>query len=330
MSQSHRRGFTLIELLVVIAIIAILIGLLLPAVQKVREAAARMRCSNNLKQLALGAHQYHDANESFPPGESSPGPDGRYSNLLIELMPWVEQGSLARSWNYQSPAANFGPNGSPASVPVSTFVCPSSTVPKTLTFGSTVLAISTYGGNGGIRSFPSTRATGDGMFGYQFGAIRSRVGLLDVTDGTSNTILLGERNPIDSSLDSWMDSPIQPTPDPPMLSTANFCGWSGQYNRSIGGGQLLAGSVQINHAHPAVFVPPPPPLPGQPPTPPPPADWGTLGPQYWDRLSAYGSRHPSSANFAFGDGSVRSLRTNIPVDTLAKMSTRAGGEVISE
>ena len=280
MSESRRRrGFTLIELLVVIAIIAVLIGLLLPAVQKVREAASRMRCSNNLKQLALAAHQYHDANDNFPPGESNPGPEGRYSNLLIELLPWIEQGSLAARWNFQNPAANFGGVGSAASFPVSTFVCPSANIPATLTFGSTVLGVSTYGGNGGTRSFPSTRATSDGIFGYEINGSRSRARFNDIIDGTSNTILLGERNPVDGALDSWLNSPVQPTPEPPLLSTSSYCGWSGQFSKSIGGGQLLAGSVPINYSHPEAFVPPPPVLPGQPPPVIPPASWGTLGSQ---------------------------------------------------
>src|SRR5579859_1367786 len=103
-SPRHRPAFTLIELLVVIAIIGILIGLLLPAVQKVREAANRIRCSNNLKQLALAAHHHHDAQGEFPNGlHTVESIDGRYANGTcweVELLPYYEQENLKKKWDY--------------------------------------------------------------------------------------------------------------------------------------------------------------------------------------------------------------------------------------
>src|SRR5215218_1117720 len=99
-----RRGFTLIELLVVIAIIAVLIGLLLPAVQKVREAASRLRCQSHLKQIALAAHGYHDTRGAFPGAIEQGGP--RYSSLFVELLPHVEQDPLYKQWDFANPQTN--------------------------------------------------------------------------------------------------------------------------------------------------------------------------------------------------------------------------------
>src|SRR5439155_8583988 len=111
MTHSPRRaGFTLIELLVVIAIIALLIGLLLPAVQKVRDAAARSQCQNNLKQLALAAHNYHNDRKAFPPGvyqlPFAAPPKFRGVTLFVYLLPYLEQDNLFRGWDFTDPLNN--------------------------------------------------------------------------------------------------------------------------------------------------------------------------------------------------------------------------------
>src|SRR2546423_9736112 len=120
-SQKARDAFTLIELLVVIAIIGILVGLLLPAVQKVREAASRAQCQNNLKQIGLGLHNYHDANRALPPARIDDG-----ATWAVFILPYIEQDNLHKLWDYKKP----WPDQSLACLAaaqggIKTYVCPS-------------------------------------------------------------------------------------------------------------------------------------------------------------------------------------------------------------
>src|SRR5262249_29943925 len=127
--QAGRSGFTLIELLVVIAIIAVLIGLLLPAVQKVREAASRIKCQNNLKQLGLAVHHYANANDNFFPlgQELLPNSQQTKSTFFIKLLPYVEQDNLYVQWDFANPAnntSNASAAASRAATIIPTFLCP--------------------------------------------------------------------------------------------------------------------------------------------------------------------------------------------------------------
>jgi prepilin-type N-terminal cleavage/methylation domain-containing protein/prepilin-type processing-associated H-X9-DG protein len=206
----RRKGFTLIELLVVIAIIAILIALLVPAVQKVRAAAARAQCTNNLKQIGLALHAHHDAKKRFPSGimvptgkdapsggitnpppNCPPPPEpGKWGSWLTYIMPYIEQSPLysqliltGREYGYCN-----GPN-SPGATVVSVYICPSDFVPKTtITYGTYYFGVNSYFANAGTKAWPVASASFNGVMYYN-----SSVKIGHITDGTSNTLLAGER-----------------------------------------------------------------------------------------------------------------------------------------
>jgi prepilin-type N-terminal cleavage/methylation domain-containing protein len=226
--RAFKRGFTLIELLVVIAIIAILIALLLPAVQQAREAARRTQCKNNLKQLGLAVHNYHDTFNSFPFGYYLVPPFTNYKNAFTLLLPYIEQTTVYNQIDQSVPMMN-GPTGynataqatnvAMAATIIPAFMCPSSPAAQTDDylypangFAPTIPPVNCtwrgarcdYSGATGVRGVYANLAYNNNPGGNRNGAIvaagggapglsGSRTNMRDITDGTSNSFLFGER-----------------------------------------------------------------------------------------------------------------------------------------
>jgi prepilin-type N-terminal cleavage/methylation domain-containing protein/prepilin-type processing-associated H-X9-DG protein len=308
--SSKRRGFTLIELLVVIAIIAVLIGLLLAAVQKVREAANRMSCTNNLRQLALAAHNYHGDHGQFPTGarlsvDGGGRPTGG-TNVWVELLPYIEQDNLYKKWDRDDNRNNVGGTNALSAQVIKILLCPSDSLPEPVsqfTAGSIptwawgFYGMSSYGGNAGKRSVLAARMTQDGIF-----FIGSNVRIADITDGTSTTFLFGERFHHDPNFDRQ-----QPDVWPGASPLTGIGKWGYVADARANANVTLSTPVPINYRVPSG------------------GDFSTVE----DRACAFGSGHGRGANFAFADGSVRFLSESTPLLTLQALSTRADGEVVT-
>ena len=274
-----RQGFTLIELLVVIAIIAILVALLVAGVQKVREAAARAQCQNNLKQIGLALHNYHDGYKRFPAGISAdlgaesgaispsdcprcqePPIQGIWGSWLTMILPYMEQGNLYNQLILTDREYGYcqGPD-SPGATVVAGYICPADWVPQeTIQYGQYYFGVNSYFANAGTTAWPVSSASLNGVMYYN-----SAVRIDHITDGTSTTLLAGERYSMDPGM---MD-----------VDLADVRGWAWT-NSNSGEDHLGDTSHPLNSQA---------------------ADIGT-GP----RKNNFGSGHRGGANFVMCDGSV--------------------------
>jgi prepilin-type processing-associated H-X9-DG protein/prepilin-type N-terminal cleavage/methylation domain-containing protein len=320
--RSSGAAFTLIELLVVIAIIAILIGLLLPAVQKVREAANRMSCSNNLKQIGLALHNYHDTNGSFPPGHECHKFDGQgatngtignpyyFSNWAIKMLPYLEQDNLYKL--YDNTVSNNHPNNKTVRETfVKVYSCPSDIninmllVPETAPRdgGGVAFRTGSYRGMSGVNcdgfdqwaGYPSEVQVNLTKCPNVRGLLHSVDdwnGLINETfatvlDGTSNTLAVGERA-----------TRTRPRRGTFWADAFNLYSLSAAYNQSY---------IFLNDYDACTAIP---------------------GVDVARCKYGWGSFHPGGINFVFCDGHVTTISLSIDMNVFQALATIANGETV--
>ena len=310
-----RDGFTLIELLVVIAIIAVLIALLLPAVQAAREAARRLHCVNNLKQLGLAFHQYHDVHNVFPPGgyggsmasmaaaQSSLVAAKRIASWGTAILPYMEQAPLYNSFNQSLWYLELD-NTTAAGTTLGTFLCPSNPASSLFKPNGDNINLGMFGrndyagnyGERGLRCYPATNCqnsyseSGDtsGRGVILFGG-DPMVSIRNITDGTTSSVVLGEA--------------------PEALHGL----WAGHKNVLDQSAPINARNGKTSSWQSCIVTPTN-------------ARLGKLGCDFGQEFDSY---HPGGGNFLFADGSARYVKETVSPQTLAAILSRKGGEILS-
>jgi len=294
MSRKRAGGFTLVELLVVIAIIGVLIALLLPAVQQAREAARRMQCQNNMKQLGLALHNHHDVYTEFPTFSAGT----RNISFVVHLLPYLEQTNLYELLPRDASGnLNITTSDEPLCVNrIDALLCPSGTVEFSTYAGQEDRYTTHYYGVLGPKGenvqsgedYEIDTLGGQGGASLQgFIQWKKNLRFRDLTDGTSNTLAIGEM--------SWKDA--------------------GCHRPWARGGEVSSNGVHsasaknVFHAINAVGY--------------------TSAATNWNDAS-FGSEHPGIAQFLMGDGSVRSVSETIAMPTYRAMASRNGGETVSD
>jgi prepilin-type N-terminal cleavage/methylation domain-containing protein/prepilin-type processing-associated H-X9-DG protein len=323
--RRSRRGFTLVELLVVIAVIGILVALLLPAVQAARESARRSQCANQLRQLGLAAHSYVDAQQKFPPGVRqwyfSSAVSHRGVPLFAYLLPYIEEANALVQWDYEDPINNANQGAaSRTSVVIPLFLCPSDDIPAnpiTTADRDWTYALSSYGGNGGTRSYFPQQSAADGIFHTTDEASEPKqkqrpVKPRDVLDGLSKTFLLGERSHRDANYESFnaanWGEPL-----------TEWGWWSASTSRKMIGHVTMSTYAPLNYRLPFHF--------DQRASQSPSAASFAAFQYYVDlKICAFSSNHPGGVNFALADGSLQFISDDVDLAAYRALSTRAGNE----
>ncbi len=328
-SRIRRNGFTLVELLVVIAIIGILIGMLLPAVQSVREAARRVNCQNNMRQLGLALHNYESAHMAFPPSRLAPddqlmpsdvsnsGAETAFQSWTILILPFVEQGNLANQYDFNYAwfdAANSN-NNAVISNSLQLFKCPSSpSVDAVDPYHCVGAAAGDYGSINEVKKRVYTQVLNiDDPGKYARSGLLSKFQknpIARASDGTSNTLYVaecaGQPDVFIAGSRMTMDDFANYTDDKVVNFDGRLCptdgtGWADpdcgfSINGATADGLNKYGQVMIN----AINV-----------------------------SEAY-SFHPGGACFAMADGSAHFINDSIDAQTFVSLCTRAGGEIVGE